>query len=416
MRKIKYYVLVFVVVVFAFINKDYCHAEEIILDTPAQVYLGTVQDYLLEAGDYKLYPVDLSEGEYLQVRLDVPDDMNIDYDLFLYDSTLTNVIKVSDYITVLDGYEALQEALGYVASSDQILYLCVRSSSGGSSTIPFVLDYSITTVNQDTLDPDENASEAKAVDIPLTGYSVSRILNSPIDNDWYSFTVPNDYSHYSTRFSLKASDNIELRIYRNLVNNYYAMYTYAAGKQGELSLNPGTYYVRVVYTGSINEFNYSNDPVYTLSLAPVAPVSSIQLTDLTGYKGAIAEYYEGPLYRIDDTDPNYIKIDGQARYVDSDGSVRLANNALIVASVKNHSLIGSNRESEAITSATGVADENGNFHIKVFMYHSLGHNYYNAPVSIHRYDLMEASVYSSAFPQISDNRYFYLLHSPTDLY
>lgn len=61
---------------------------------------GSLSGYLSKTGDYALYSLNLSAGDYLQARLSQPNDTEIDYDLVLYDSSLT-VIKVSDYGTYI---------------------------------------------------------------------------------------------------------------------------------------------------------------------------------------------------------------------------------------------------------------------------------------------------------------------------
>ena len=89
------------------------------------IYYGSYTGYLTGTNDYWLYPASLSAGQYLQVQLTLPDDNNIDYDLWLLDSSFST-IKTSDYYTVTTSTMTitLPESLGYIASSAETVYVC----------------------------------------------------------------------------------------------------------------------------------------------------------------------------------------------------------------------------------------------------------------------------------------------------
>ena len=96
--------------------------------TPSTIYYGSVSGHLSKANDYLLYPTKLSAGEYLQVRLQLPKNAQIDYDLLLYNSSLS-LIKTSDYVTCVSDDGTLDESLGYLAGMDETVYVCVYSAA-----------------------------------------------------------------------------------------------------------------------------------------------------------------------------------------------------------------------------------------------------------------------------------------------
>ncbi len=125
------------------------------------IYYGSYTGYLTGTNDYLLYPASLSAGQYIQVKLTLPDDSSIDYDLWLLDSSFST-IKTSDYYTVTTSTmtSTLPESLGYIVSSAETVYVCVYSVGGGSTTDAYTLDYVIGEDNYDSFEPNENAKEA----------------------------------------------------------------------------------------------------------------------------------------------------------------------------------------------------------------------------------------------------------------
>lgn len=382
---------------------------------------GGFQDYLSGTDTYQLYPAQLSAGEYLQLRLSVPSDVNINYNLYLYDSSLSNILKASTYLSAVNDFGVLPESIGYIAPTDQTVYICIYSIQGGSTTAPFTLEYTFSSANEDNDETDENVFEAIPTSLTTNGFTATRILNSPIDNDWYSFTVINDLSFSKIRFSITSTsttNNCQFEVYENLIPNtgYYAMSRLGYGDGGELELDPGTYYVRVNSTTPMTEFNLSDIPEYTLKIAPVSPVTWMDLSQMSGYNACMVTYYSGNLLRIDDSNPNVITITGQARYWDDDLGYVSAKNAAIDAVVTNTSYIDSPWPEKAYSHGSAVTDSTGVYHIYVEMPHGMGHVYYNAPLSVHRYDLMEVQVSPRDNDNIVLTDSFYLLHSPTALY
>ena len=54
-------------------------------------------------------------------------------------------IKMSHYIPYLNGGETLEESIGYLPTSDELVYMGIFSLVGGSTTEAYTLDFSILT-------------------------------------------------------------------------------------------------------------------------------------------------------------------------------------------------------------------------------------------------------------------------------
>ena len=89
----------------------------------SELYYGSVSGYLSQTNDYVLYPISISAGNYLQARLTLPNDAQIDYDLLLFDSSLS-LIKSSDYVTCTSEERTLDESVGYLATNNEKIYIC----------------------------------------------------------------------------------------------------------------------------------------------------------------------------------------------------------------------------------------------------------------------------------------------------
>ena len=61
------------------------------------------------------------------------------------------------------------------------------------------------------------------------------------------------------------------------------------------------------------------------------------------------------------------------------------------------------------TDGTAITDSNGLFTMRVYLKSGLGGLRYNAPVSVHQYDLMEANITAADNKNATDTDYFYLL-------
>lgn len=381
---------------------------------------GNFSEYLLQTGDYKAYAVELSSGDYLQARLLTPNNTNIDYDLVFYDSSFA-FIKSSDYYTYINDNGTLAEMVGYKALADEVVYMVVVSGGGGSDTEAYTLDYTIITNFLDNHEPNENAKEAKELAIGTNGVNVSHYLYSPIDNDWYVFTIPDGATYSKIRVTVDADSSINrcgFEIYKNLgSNSNYAMLLHGWGNGGELELPAGTYYIRVVSTNSFNDFNFSDIPTYKLSVAPVPKVNGVQITKFSGPEAGEDVFYPyGEHWRISENKegPDYVEVYGWAYWEDSIGNKTSVENVLVKVTVENQQLKDRGKLDEAVTSASVVTGSNGFFKVTVWLNPACGDLLFDGPYTVHHYDLMKVILQPTFDSTISDTNYFYYLKKTID--
>ena len=381
--------------------------------TESVVYYGTNSGYLSATDDYLLYPANLSAGDYLQVELDLPDVTGLDYDLLLFDASLS-LIKSSDYVTYDNGDGTLEESVGYQATVEESVYVCVYSVGGGSTTEEYNLTYTITTNHNDSTEPNENAKEADVLDLGSVGATVTQKLNSPIDNDWYMFTVVDGPAQEKTRLtvsSITGTNGYEFELYRNLVTQtYYGMQFLGYGTGGEVELPAGTYYVRVVSTNTLNNFDSSDIGSYSFSVKPVSRVDRVKITEIVSINGVEVEYDYGLLHRVDWDKTNIVGVKGTAYYV-VDGIQYPAVNACISGSVYDEQWDLINRPDIATVYGSAIVNESGSYRINFYLNSPLGRLSFAAPVSTHYYDLMDVTVWPEGNENIKDMDRFYYLKS-----
>lgn len=320
----------------------------------------------------------------------------------------------------LNGGNTLEQSVGYLAASDQLIYIGVISLVGGSETEAFTLDFSVRTNYSslsDSGEPNENVQEAAALNLGESGASVSGMLNSAIDNDWYSFTVIDSPKYNKIRLQLTSSSTgsgCRMEIYQNIAEDYFAMQLVGSGAgEGEASLPAGTYYVRVVSTNSFNEFNPADRYAYNLSVVPVSRVDRIEITEYSGPSdGKNVGYPEGPSYGLFDGESNFVNIRGWAYYTDSMGNKYVAKNVRLSGTVTNKSWESESRPDLAITYGTATTGDNGRFVMGVKVNRSVGSQIYHGD----QYDYMKVVICLQYDSEMGITDHFYLIHYPVKSY
>lgn len=382
--------------------------------TDSVVYYGTNSGYLSATDDYLLYPASLSAGDYLQVELELPDVSGLDYDLLLFDASLS-LIKSCDYVTYDNGDGTLEESIGYQATAEESVYVCVYSVGGGSTTEAYNLTYTITTNHSDDTEPNENPKEADVLDLGSVGATVTQRLNSPIDNDWYKFTVeggPAQEKIWFTVSSIAGTNGYKFELYRNLVaQNYYGMQFLGYGTNGQVELPAGTYYVRIVSTNTLNDFDTSDIGSYSFSVKPVSRVDKIRITEIVSLGGVEVAYDFGTLHRVDWDKTNRVIVKGTAAYV-VNGIEYPAVNAHITGEVVNEQWMSINRPDMAIVYGDAVTNDAGSYAVNFYLNSPLGGLSSAAPISTHYYDLMTVNVWPEENEDITaEDRFYYLKYS-----
>ena len=382
-------------------------------DSTSKIYYGTMTGKLSKTNDYLMYPAKLSAGEYLQAKLTLPTDPQIDYDLLLFDSSLS-LIKSSDYVTYTTSEMAtLDESIGYIANKDETVYVCVYSVGGGSKTESYTLDYTITTNFSDSSEPNENAKEAIDLSMNEMGANVSAKLNSPLDNDWYRFIVKEGDSYDKVRLNISSSsttNGCKIEIYKNLVSDYYAMLRVGYGTGGEVALDAGTYYIRVVSTNTVDDFNAGDIPTYKLSVSQTTKVDKITITDYSAYHGTEnVDYPEGKFYRVDQSLTNVVTVKGRAYYTDENGRSQPIANATIIGEVKDQQWEKLNRPDMSTVTSTAVTDSNGYYEMTFYLKTAVRGLSHFVTVSTHHYDLMDVTIKASSNDKATAKSKFYYL-------
>ena len=355
--------------------------------TNSSLQMGTISNYLSQANDYHLYSLNLPAGNYLQARLTSPNDSNIDYDLLLFDSSLT-LIKSSDYVTYINtSTDTIQESLGYIANTTISLYVCVYSVAGGSTTSPYTLDFSISD-SYDSVESDENAAESNALNLGTLGTSVTRTLNSPLDNDWYSLTVLDSPAYNKIRLNLSntsTTNGVWIEIYQNIGTNCYAMYFIGSGNGGDIELSPGNYYLRMVSTNTLADFDENDIPTYTLSVAPVSRVDYLEITDMSGNTYTEAVTYNGITFpRINGGETLVVHV--VAKYYDESNVAHPSVNAIVEGDLYDPSWNGTNNTGYIHRYANAFTDSNGACYLIFNTQPAIGAYNCWVTVSTHYYD------------------------------
>lgn len=363
-----------------------------------ELMAGTVSDYLTEEGDYHLYGVDLSSGDYLQAQLDTPASADVDYDLYVLDSDF-NVLERSEYFTYLNGSGGtLPESVGYIAPNDGTYYVWVLSSVGGSVSQEYTLKYSVSR-SYDSREPDEFASQALPFTFGSDGATVNfRNLHSPVDIDWYVITVPSDrnYNKLSITASTQSSNTCSVEVYQNIASDgYFAMQK--VGNGGTVSVSTGTYYIRVSNAKSMEEFNENDIQNYSLKIMPVLTATGITITSMSGTEGEKYVTYSGygTFFR---TSTGTVTVTGYATSKDPvTGTTYYAANTPVTIMYYNPYWEENNTPDYAYVYSNGTTDSTGKYVISVSLPNATGALQADSGVSYHYFDL--CAIY--AF--ISDN-------------
>lgn len=344
-------------------------------------------------------------------------DASVDYDMVLYDSS-ASILKYSNQIPVsYNGSLPIEESLGYIAQSDETVYIGVFLFSNNANSLTYTLNIAVSDVNVDSSETDDNINECIDTQLNYADYIEDRIINSPIDYDWFKFTVLDDEIYYSKirlyiLYNGSYTNTCKFDLYQNLASGAgnYALYKLVSGNGGEIELDPGEYYLRVSTAESISSFdlNHANTS-YCIEIGPETPMTSISITSLTGPNANNVTYNEGYLTRIDEVESSYVEVSGRATFTDELNIVHGANNILIEGSVYNHSWDILNQPSLMFSYGETRTSYGGYFTLRIPLKSGAGYETYNNGMSIHHYDYMKIDVKNKFNNNPSSYRNFYLL-------
>lgn len=373
---------------------------------------GTVSDYLGATGAYVIYPIALTSGEYFQAQLTVPNNANIDYDVYLLDAN-GNVLCGGDSETYINGvYGTLPEAMGYISPTSATYYIYVLSSLGGSATDPYTLDYSVSS-SYDTDESDESYHEMINVGtIGNNGYTINtRDLNSPVDNDWYDFIVPSNasYDQLIIEANTASANTCKVELYQNVSSNWYQMSLISTGVP--YSLSAGEYYLRISNEVSMVDFDDNDIQNYTLSIRPVKTASSVSIDTMSGTEGIKYVTYSGygTGFR---TAVGTVTVSGKAY----DSNHNPCADVPVEVTYYNPACEGLGVNDWISRSNTTYTDSNGNYSVNIVILYARGIYNSHVTVSTHYFDICSMNADISNNPSaITDEEDFFLFsHSVLD--
>lgn len=326
-------------------------------------------------------------------------------------------------IPVSSGTSApVEESIGYVAPSDETIYIAVWLYSSNNNSLPFTLTTAISDINDDYSGLiNDNVNESFDTQLNYANFNVARKIVSPIDADWFKFTVIDDINYSKIRLLIiynypeSTVNECEFDLYQNLATGVdnYALLNVVSGNGGELTLSPGEYFLRVRSSESISNFDLNNAVTsYSIEIGPESPIEDIEIISITGPHANTVTYNEGTMLRIEaDDNPSYIEIYGRATYTDDLNLTTGAYNIRLQGRALNTSydLIGQS----ALATDFGQVRTNssGYFTLRIDLKPGIGYRSYSAPLSLHHYDVVELNV-RNLFDHndiIHDTRSFYYL-------
>ncbi len=348
------------IVTYSVDNTDIDHAELISVNSMSF-------DMIAEQNQQRWYYF-WSEAGKLTIDLTTPESENVDYDVYLYrysddDDGTVNYINGSQKNGTSNEHIAMMVNSG-------VYFVVVNGYSGYDAEHSFRLGIGYSNT-YDSAEIDDDFSSAKVVSVP---FNVTGTIDNAYDNDYIKFTVTE-----TGAVKLLVSDN-------NSSNNDYRMELYNGsgkglgylpeGRAASVSLTAGNYYVRVLASTYADD----NTSTYTLSGSFVKSAASVVVTKAGD---AFIDYGQGKFWRIDGS----AVVTGTA--YDANGNPMPNTNIEIrVETVKNN----------AIISASGTTDSNGNFSIKLVIGNGVGEFEYDSGVSYHHYDVVPITFYSNNVP------------------
>jgi hypothetical protein len=375
-------------------------------------YSGTITQ---EGGTQFLYPIYLQPGELLQAQLDGPFSAQLDYDLYLYEFDMTtgdinpNAIDASTYGTYFNNYEqgaaSLPENVGTrnASGNEKAYAIAVHAKKGSSINDPFYLTVD-TSSSYDAYEPDESAFHAYNFTFSTGGSSLnSRSIHSGIDNDWYQVTIPASRNYDALNVKLDSvSDGYgyKAEVYGALTGNQMALLPQT---NHNVSLNTGTYYVRVYTTNQ-----YSPNHLYTLTLKPVLRAGKIEITGYDSVNGPndYPNYSYGRHYRVNQRSNLTVK-----------GVVKTTDGYPVANAPVDVTWLNQNwTESSGNRTRTGTAytDQNGAFSVTLSLPSSTGSiaEYLSGAISFtHYYDLSGVAVQVSGTSIIDTDIVYHFAYS-----
>ncbi len=368
---------------------------------------GSFTDYIDTPNISVYYPVTLPGGCYLQLQLDMPNDANIDYDLYITDGN-DIILDQAGYSPYINGSEGtVSEAVGYMIPSNvsqMSLKMYIVAALGCSDTQPYTLHYSVSVPGEyDSDEPREQVQEAGQLTFPAEGVMLTgRNIHSPIDNDWYKIVVPSDRSYDKLNLELY-TDSVNacgLEVFTDVGSPYPALKKMPV-YNGVLTVTAGTYYLRV--TNAAASFDSDDIQEYQLLVWPTLKADGILITGLHGTEGL--DYmvaYPGYAARFR-TGRGLVQIIGVV-YVELNNVLYGLPGVNVTGQYYNPHWSGLGIPDFANRYAYGVTDAGGAFNVSVDLPVAYGGYMYETMITYQYRDSVTFSAKVDDYPSLQDSR------------
>ncbi len=382
---------------------------------------GSLADYIETDGGSKTYSVSLAGGQYLQVRLDLPDDEDIDYDLYILDKN-GKIVAYSQYGSYLNGSAGtVSESTGYMVPLNAPLetyYIYVWSADGFSSTLPFTVNFAISIPGEyDAYEisansrSNDNSTEASTIPVSIdTVELLGRNIHSPIDIDWYKIEVTpsSNYSKLILALSTLSSNACTFEVYTNTGSPAYHFLQKVPITNGELNVQTGTYYIMVKNTAAV--FNSNDIQDYTLLIESQSIPDGIIITGLVGSESSSSAYvaYPGFAARFRSESPHPVYITGLVYSQVGDNQYASANTE-VTGIYFNSYWYSQNNEDWAFSYGNAVTNASGEFTVSVVPGYVYGQYVLYHLMSIQYRDSVEFAVQVSNDPSLMDSEIAWLM-------
>lgn len=379
----------------------------------------SVYGYLEETGSISFLQLTLNPGVYLQAQLTQPANGNLDYNLYILNSEgiIQDFSEMQTYVNEIG--ITVPEAVGYITPGNETAtyLIAVMSNNGGSATEPFRLDIAVSNV-YDQYEPSENPYRTLRISYAnIETYFDKASLTSPIDNDWYTFEVPENSKFDSMEVNIitDSANTCRYEIYRNISSSGYKMeyITSGVGKKMVDVLESGIYYIRVCNDKSVEDFNAEDLYNYILKLKPNLRVDDIEIMYRNGDEGQNA-YVPYPPHRYFRT-KNHLGVSGRAvAYDKATGEKYGVGGAHIILEYKNPYWRNNHTYEWASRSVDTLSDDDGYFNLGMDLPIAYGGETYRFELTTQYYDLntfivsaegWDDATYSENFVQLKYSLY-----------
>ncbi len=381
--------------------------EQRLLPRTRSVIDGRFTDYIDIPNSSVYYPVTLPGGYYLQLQLDMPNDANIDYDLYITDGN-DNILDQAGYSPYINGGEGtVSEAVGYMIPSNvsqMSLKMYIVAAIGCSDTLPYTLHYSVSAPGEyDRDEPKEQVQDAGQLTFPAEGAMLTgRNIHSPIDNDWYKIVVPSDRYYDKLNLALY-TDSVNacgLEVFTDVGGTYPALKKMPVNN-GVLSVTTGTYYLRVTNAAAL--FDSDDIQEYQLLVWPTLKPDGIIITGLHGTEGLnYMVAYPGYAARFR-TDRGPVQIIGVV-YIELDNELYGLPDVDVTGQYHNPHWSQIGIPDFANRYAYGTTDAGGAFNVTVDLPVAYGGYMYETAISYQYRDSVTFTAKIDDYPSLADSR------------